>query len=759
MEVDHDSMKSQRRLVISLALVLAAPACTGGASSNDPFVTSTSVISTTVPPTTSVSSTTTTTTTPPEISGEVGPEGLLLEFEAGGNLEVPAAALPLGTSVRVVPLDSSELQAPSGTSLVGEAVRISATSQPVEPVIVVLPIPDGAPAEDLWLLHVSDGGTTQIVGGAVERGEYVAAIRSFSDVSLLHGQVTGILGIAGVPGVDLSFAEGAPEESLMRTEQAQLALGERDEPAQRVVRIVGPGELGTRDAAASAPYVAVGFEARKPRFVEYTWNLYGGDGARLSTEWRADSADVSAFRTGRYTLTVDAYDPATGATAYASKRILVVGGLVLSIDADRPGGYCCEERPIVTFDFTGGLSPVVLDWALGATASQRTFDDVVGPPYTWIAEPIREDTLVEAIVTDAAGTTSSAELLLHYEPGGPDAFLSGPSSVAVGEEAVFTAETLDFPIRDLRFIVWPAAAVVVDRRTIRVIWDEPGIGRVGVFVHSETEEGAVLPVAYDVVPVEITGEPMPVDIRVPNAPTSVSPNQEAGWRVRVQGGVVAAATGYRGYTVHVDFGDGSALQEARIPADTAAALTKAHPFVHAYEEPDEYTVTITATAPDGSSATKTLQVTVADQMVLHGEFSYEYELNEVVYQVNETEIKFVIRGTDVEITRFANDTARTYVGFTLGGGTVDPDCSFDTVYTLTDYDLTFDAETQTITGTIQGHYSRTDDVGSNCPFGGRPADEKDLDSEIFDAVIVDGTIEKGWLFGWFTASVVENPGV
>jgi hypothetical protein len=306
--------------------------------------------------------------------------------------------------------------------------------------------------------------------------------------------------------------------------------------------------------------------------------------------------------------------------------------------------------------------------------------------------------------------------------------------------------------------VWPAAAVETGGRTVRVIWDEPGIGRVGVYEASEAHQAGVWPWAIDVMPVEIVGEPLPVIVRVQNAPTSLAPGQEGEWRVRARGGIVAGATGFRGYTVIADFGDGSEPIEVQMPSDTAAKLTEPFPITHSYDEPGEYDVTITATSSDGATATETFPVTVAEQRVLQGAFSYEYELNTPVWRENANEIELVIRGSDVEITRYANDTDRTYVGFSLGGGTVTPDCTFNLAYTLVDYDLTFDSETQTITGTVQGRSIRTDDVGSNCPFGGRTGEENDLDTEIFDAVIVDGTIENGWFLGFFTASIVEENG-
>jgi hypothetical protein len=257
------------------------------------------------------------------------------------------------------------------------------------------------------------------------------------------------------------------------------------------------------------------------------------------------------------------------------------------------------------------------------------------------------------------------------------------------------------------------------------------------------------------VPVEITGEPIPIAVRVQNAPASLSPGQEGTWRVRARGGIVAAATGFRGYTLTVGFDDGTDPVEVQVPADTAAEFTEPFPITHSYDEPGEYVVTVTAVSPDGESATREFPVEVAEQMVLSGEFTYPEPRNTPVWRVNENEIEIVIRGTEVEVTRYANDTDQTYMGFTLGGGNVTPDCTFHEVYTLTGSDLAFDPATQTITGTIRAHYVRTDDVGSNCPFGGRTGEDKDLESEIYEAVIVDGTIENGWLFGFFTASVAE----
>jgi hypothetical protein len=597
----------------------------------------------------------------------------------------------------------------------------------------------------------------------VERDGYVAAIRSFTDVALLHGKVSDILGIAGVPPVDLSFGGGEPEdppaEAPLIAEQGLIVLGEMTEPGQRVVQILGPGEVGFTDIAFQPDYsyYAVGFEARKPRFVEYTWNLFGEHGLM---QLDRDLASVAFLAPGRYTLTVDAYDPATGATAFAARRILVTEGLFLNLHASRPEDYSFGDAPQVYFRFHGGEGPYVLDWAVGTATYQQTFDDADIPTdgWAWSAEPITEDTVVDAILTDAAGATASAQLLLPFDLGGPDALLMGPTSVVAGEEAVFTVETDQFPVRDLRFQVWPIGVVETDGRTARVIWDEPGVGRVGVFLASEEHESGVVPVAIDAVPVRIVGDPLPVLVGVQNAPESLAPGQAGEWRVRARGGIVASAAGFRGYTVSIDFDDRSNPVEVKIPAETAAVFTQPFPVSHAYDEPREYNVTITATSPDGDFVTKVFPVTVAEPIVLSGKFIFPEPRNTPVWRESANEIELVIRGTEVEITRFALDTDQTYIGFEIGGGTVTPDCRFNEVITLTGSDLTFDTDTQTITGTVQGHYIRTDDTGSNCPFGGRTGEERDLDSEIFDAVIVDGTIELGWLFAFFTASVVEDPG-
>ena len=740
--------------VVLVVWALIGAACSGNIDDGLSFQSSTT---TRVATTTTGAETTTTTTL--AVSDEVSDDGLTLSLDDGSGVDVPAGALPSGTTVTIESIDPGSLAAPEGTTLVGPALAITASEQPAEPVLVVLPMPADAPAEDLWLLHVADDGSREIIGGAVERGEFVSAVESFSDVALLHGKVSEILGIAGVPAVDLSLGgedpASVPEESPLIAEQGQMVLGERDEPATRVVQIVGPGELTTRDEAVSGEYSAVGFEARQPHFVEYTWNLYGGDGALLGPYDRPDRSQVTGMRPGRYTLTVDAFDPATGATAFAAKRILVVEGFVVAVHADRPGGYCCDERPLITLGFTGGEEPVVIDYAVGGTTGQNVFDATLRPPVTWTIDPITADTVVELIGTDAGGATSSAMTVLHYNPPGPFALLSGPSSVAVGEEAVFTVKADQMRLRDLRVRVWPAAAVEIDGRTIRVIWDEPGIGRVAVYEASEAHQAGIWPWPLDVVPVAITGEPDRVTVRLRNAPTSLSPGQDGTWLVRVRGGIVAAATGFRGYAVTVDFGDRTDPVEAQIPSETAAVFTEPFPITHSYEEPGSYVVAITAVSPDGDSVTEEFPVEVADQIVLAGEFTYPEPRNTPVWRVNENEIELTIRGTEVEVTRFANDTDQTYLGFTLGGGDVTPDCTFHEVYTLTGYDLTFDPNTQTITGTAQAHYFRTDDVGSQCPFGGRAGEERDIDVEILPAVIVDGAIEDGWLFGWFNASIVE----
>ena len=749
-----------RRIATNAAVVVIAlemmTACNGGTSGLLDQATTTAAV---IDPTNAPASPTTTAPPTSQVSGTMGTDGLTLEVDAAGFVDVPVGSLPVGTSVSVEVLDVDGMSAPDGTTFVGPALRISAMNAIDAPVLVGLPVRDGTPSDDLWLLHVSDDGTSEVIGGAVERGIFVAAVRSFSDVTLLHGTVSSILGIAGVPPVDLSFGDTPAEDSATRTEQAQFAAGERTEPAPRVVRIVGPGELGTRDSAISGEFFAVGFESRKPRFVEYTWNLFGGDGAVLASDWRSDHAEVTTFRPGRYTLTVDARDPATGATAFAAKRILAVEGFVVSVDADRPLGYCCDEKPIVMLNYIGGTDPVVLDWAVGTASGQNTFDEVLHPPFTWIAGPIDRDTMVEVIGRDGAGTTSSAELVLRYEPGGSDVLLVGPTQVDVGQEAVFTAQTLGLPTESFEFVVWPAAAVEVDGSSVHVTWDEPGIARVGVYLSSEDADGP-LPVSYDVMAVEVAGDAEPTRLRVRNAPANLAVGEEGTWAIRVRGGILAAATGFRGYQVAVDFGDGSELVDVSVPSDSAATFADAPPVTHSYQEAGGYDVTITATPPQGDGVTMTFPVTVSDRLTLEGTFLLDPQY---FYEILENEIAFAIDGTAAEITVFSRYTTSTYQGFTIGDGAEDtfvPDCLRHSELSLVSQDLTFDPSTQTIGGTAV-LFTDILDIGTNCAFGGADREEE-WSGTLTDAVIVDGVITQAYFDSgdgtgaYFTASVVET---
>jgi hypothetical protein len=751
--------------------VLAAISLLGAACSGDGVLVFGEESSTSVPATTSAPPTTT--EAEEAVSGEVGPDGLLLDLGPLGSIDVPAGALPEGTELSAEPIDASLITVPPGTELVGQPIQVRTSEQPSEPVIVALPIPPGAPTDDLWLLHVSDDGASEIVGGSVDDGEFVTAVRSLSRLAALHGKVNDMLGMAGVAKIQMSFGggepEGPPAPNPLLAEQSLIVLGEMTEPGQRVVEILGPDEIGyQRTWHMQHEFRAVGFEARKPRFVEYTWNVYGES---PSGQYDGDVARLSFMEPGRYLITVDAYDPATGASAYAAKRVFAVEGPTLALYTNWPQDYAYGDPPTVYFSFHGGEAPYTLDWAFGTATYQETFDEETElDGWAWTASPITEDTIVDALVTDGRGATASNRLLLPFDLGGPDALLTGPTEVAVGEQAFFTVETDEFPLRDLRFLAWPLAAIEADGASARIAWDEPGVGRVGVFLASDDHEGGVLPVAIDAIPIKITGDPEPVVLRVPDPPTSLTPDQEGVWEIRVKGGIVAPATGFRGYTVTVDFGDESEPVQVKIPADTAAKLTERHPIPYSYEEPGEYTVTITATSPDDASDTKTFPMTVADQIVLRGEFSYDAYLNTPVWRVSKNRIRLVIRGTEVEVTRLESDTDHTYVGFTIGGGNVEPDCTFNQVITLTGSDLTYDPATRTISGTVQGRRVRTDDVGSNCPFGGRDGEETDIDSEVLRWVIVDGETEvvpgleivdgtiDGWLLGFFTAEVVEHSG-
>ena len=243
-------------------------------------------------------------------------------------------------------------------------------------------------------------------------------------------------------------------------------------------------------------------------------------------------------------------------------------------------------------------------------------------------------------------------------------------------------------------------------------WSEPAIVRIEL---SHPDEDNDLEVISHLV-VVVFGEAEPVEAAFATAPTDLTVGEEAVWTVQGMGGVIAPVTGFWGYQADIDFGDGTTLSAIDLAATTATMPTDPVEATHTYAEPGDYTVTLTVTDANGTSAVATTEVTVLDRLVAEGEFLVYDDL--VPVEVVANRIRLVIEAGEVRIRRFEFTTIMPRIPFDLESGeTFEATCHLHSDWQLESFEGSFDAVTGTITGTATVLWDRLD-VGTFCPFGG-----------------------------------------
>jgi len=698
---------------------------------------------------------TTSDTTSPTTSGTVTVTagGGSVEVDAG-SVVVPAGALPAGTDVTVTVAEDAAVEFPAAATPVGQGLSITSSAEPTEPVLVEFPVPPGEETGDLYLLHVFDDGSYEYVGGMVVGDTFISALREFSGAWVVHLKVSELLDL---PDVDLPTLYGGDPMPPFPAEAEAVALaqGRVDEPFVRSIRIVGPVELML---GGDGLLVADGFEARRSDFVTYEWGVYGGGGIEV-TSTDGKSLRFAAIETGRYTVTVVATDPTTGATAFAAHPVFVVeeGMVVYALpNADSYGSG--DFAPVVTVGVIGGTPPVFIEWNYGPYGDGGLETAATVPWELAVVFPRRAlPGEIHVTATDSAGVEATVSALLPTRSVGARGIITGPLRARVGEPANYVLTLSPEVNRDgLQWEVFPAPAQEGSRILRTMTWGEPGVARIRVLY----EHPVIGLTAIDLLVVVISGEAEPLEALLGAIPADLSAGAESTWVIQGRGGVVAPFDGFWGYTAEIDFGNGNVVSGIEIPSTTATEPSPPVEVGNIYEKAGTYEVTLRVTDTDGSTAEATAKVTVLDRIVAGGEFTIG---TLVPTEVEANRIRIVIDKGVVSITRFELYTISAYVGFNLGEDeTFEASCHNHSQWELIDFSAAFDAETGAITGTATMLWDRLD-VGTDCPFGG--IDQTQTRTMALNALLVDGAIEG--LFKatdhvlpagvglWFTAKVRE----
>ena len=646
---------------------------------------------------------------------------------------------------------------PAGASAVGEPVTVTSTEEPTIPVVVGLPIPDGADRENLFILRTTDDGTQQILGGFIEGDTYLTATPGFSDFQLVGHALEGALtlGTGTNEGVDLTpEGDTPPQPTPLRQQMAEeyrdLVLGTQAAPAQRSVTISGPGEVGIRPGSLSfsegtAVYTATDFVAYDPRFATFEFTLFGDGlafvGGGSTSSGILGSVPVVGVKEGRSLITVEATDPLTGVTAFASKRVFVVEDSLTIFAVANENLYFGgdDEGPQVGLEAFGGTAPYEWNW----TWSDGLSDFHTGNRFRTSHPPISSDVSLTVTVVDANETEASATIALRGVPGSKfnsAALLSGPTTGRVGDELLFQVLlwSADFHWNPPPQVLLGGSSgtAVIEGEQIRVTFDEPGMGVILLMDNASSitiEDQVRLATAA----VKITGEPPPAEARFGEVPAVTAAGTPAAFTVEARGGIVTAEGKLAPHTAHVDFGDGTAADLA-IPTESALDWASA-PVEHTWEEGGDYVVTLTITTPDGQTAEATTQVEVVSKQRAAGEF-FMPEGDQFTIHANR--VVLIIDGSSVEFKTFEYELDFQHTRFFIDGSgnevSVPADCVRKTIRTFRKSDAELNLANSKFKGTITIR-DKSDDIGGDCPFGGGHRNE--IRTGKVRGTFIDGAVE------------------
>jgi len=525
----------------------------------------------------------------------------------GGSLTVPAGALPQEAEVHVrltcpppLPTLMDDVQA------VGEAFAVQATAQPSRAVTLRLPLPAGAADPGgLVMVRVEPDGNTTFLMTAVEGNELVAAAPGFG---------TFVLG------------------QLLYDDRVTLA------GAANLV----PGELATFYPLSTLPPSLQGAIRPDRNFVVHSylpssvrnakWTARGGIALLYQN---TNAALVRANDEPSWgEISYEFVDQAYGRRWYGCKTIQIAPGPVehagqpfkVSLHAISPVTYAGEDVTIAAALYGSFEPPITWSWDFGdgESGGPVTLEENPGPfdlPLKrYAAQDLPQDYTVQVTAQDSRGHEARGSLLVRIaaQPKYRVA-LEGPERLAwtgQGVSANYTA-TVSGGQPPYYFAVVlapgdPTAWHSSDGTLVQAfLFAEPGDYIVVARIVNDPQDQANTS-ALALLPVLVEGRKA-LGAELLNLPATARPGQQIDASIQARGGVLVVSGRKAGYTLKVDWGDGSApLVEQNVGADRTSLEGAVLPTSHAYARPGKYTVRVEVCDATGWTAFDSREITITE---------------------------------------------------------------------------------------------------------------------------------------------------
>jgi hypothetical protein len=492
---------------------------------------------------------------------------------------VPEGALPKDAKVSTTATQMPVL--PDDVKPVGDAISITSSAQPSEPVTLRLPIPEGvADPANLVVIRVESDGAATFLMTEVDGKELVAATPGFSTFSigeLLPGENVHLVGITRLsPGQRGTFYPKF--DAILNVQDAQWSVSGDftlvyDSATAAIVQAgqkpddkpLEDGHLsyefldlerGRRWLGCAALYKqfesirsAVSLITRTPVVhegdeVRFTASVYGEIEGQIN--WRWDYGDGT---TGQQTTDAGVRNLELPLKRYEGPQ------------DSKPRMYYAT---ITAWD---GKHPEVKSY-VGVQVRMRSFQVVLDGPQ-----------------------------ILSWKEGGVSAKYTAKAS---GGEPISK-------------FIWllpagkPSRANTLDYDSVTLTFPEPGDYRLEISAedHAHNKATAFLPIRVK------GGEAL--STRLLDLPATAKPGEKVAFNIQVRGGVLVVSGKKGGYTVIVNWRDGSLPW---VEKDVGAARTPdqgtVFPLSHTWTEPKTYEVILTAWDAAGNFAWDARKITITD---------------------------------------------------------------------------------------------------------------------------------------------------
>lgn len=458
-------------------------------------------------------------------------EGGEISLDSGGYIEIPEGAFPEYGQISIKEATHAPVL-PDGVEPVGEALVISSTREPMQPVTLRLPIPQSVQDSlKLAIIRVESDGTTTVLMSSVEGDELVADTPGFSTFIVGMTREIEVAGIQGKP--ELLPGQRATYQVMFANDVLTIT-GTTWKVSSNASLVFSNDSAATVEAGNEEGWAWVSCE-----FIE-TQNgkrWYGF----ISFKIKEGHQGPSGFDVSVITRTP---------VIYSEEEILISAAV-----------YGEAAPPITwTWDFGDGIGN-------GTETTGDNTKKLLLPAKTYKVMDSVKRYRVDVTAEDSKGRKDSGAVSVTIVPKPLSLTIDGPQRLTwkdpgISQKYTASASGGAFPYDQFSWRLFPSgwgqnreggwgtASGSLSQSGVLIPFDEPGEHRLEVTV--EDDDGKTTKAVFPI----LVGSGEPLSTHMLNLPETAKPGETITVNIQVRGGVMIVSGKKAGYTLKIDWGDG-----------------------------------------------------------------------------------------------------------------------------------------------------------------------------------------------------------